>query len=70
MSDRGQAPHGPEVQAFVATAHRDDIIVGMRRKHYHPNGIGRGPVGTIGVIVIGLAARPACDGAPQVIKHP
>ena len=53
-----QSPHG--------AAHRHHRVIGMRAEHQHTLGVGDGSLGTMGVIGIGLAARPTCDG---VLHH-
>ena len=55
-------------EADERTAHRDDVIVGVRREDHHAFGEGLRRYGTRRVVGIGFAARPARDGVLQVVE--
>ena len=55
-------------QTTDGSSHRDDIVVGMRSKDSHTLGIGKSSFGTLGVVGIGLSARPTGDGVLKSIK--
>lgn len=55
-------------QTTDGAAHRDDVIVGMRREDEAALGEGQGSFGALGVVGIGLAARPAGDGMLQEVE--
>ena len=49
-------------QSPDGTAHRDDGIVRIRAEDEHPLGVGFFALGAIGVISVGFATGPTCDG--------
>ena len=55
-------------EADERAAHRDHVVVGMRREDDHPFGEGRRRHGTRRVVGVGLAARPARDGVLEVVE--
>ena len=55
-------------QAGKRAAHRDDIVVGVRRENKHVLGVGIGSLGTVGIVGIGLSAGPTRDGMLQVVE--
>ena len=56
-------------QASYGAAHRDDVVVRMRREHDHTLGVGLGTLRAVGVVHSGLASRPSCDGVLQFVEH-
>ena len=55
-------------EADERAAHRDHVVVGMRREDDHPFGEGRRRYGARRVVGVGLAARPARDGVLEVVE--
>ena len=56
-------------EAADGATHRDDVVIGMRREHYHALLCRHGTFRAIGVISVGLAAGPSCDGVLQVVEY-
>ena len=55
-------------KAVQGSAHRDDVVVGVRRKDDNPLRKGHCTFRTVGVVVIGLAAWPSGNRMLQVIE--
>ena len=56
-------------QTADSTAHRDDVIIRVRREYNDTFGIRFSTFGTIGVVCVRLAARPTGDGMLQVVEN-
>ena len=50
-------------------SHRHHDVVGVGAEDEHTLGVGLFTLGTIGVVGIGLAARPTCDGVLQIVEN-
>ena len=55
-------------ESLNGASHGDDIIVGMGREHHHALGKRLGALRAIGVVGVGLSARPSRDGMLQVVE--
>ena len=56
-------------QSSDGASHGDDIIVRMRREHYHSLWIRFCALRTGTVVDIGFSSRPSRDGVLQFVKH-
>ena len=56
-------------EAADGATHRDDVVIGMRREHYHALLCRHGTFRAIGVVGVGFATRPSCDGVLQVVEY-
>ena len=55
-------------QTLEGTAHRDDVVIGVRREHDHALGIRLAALWTEGIVGVRLAAGPAGDGVLKVVE--
>ena len=56
-------------ETLQRAAHRDYVVVWVRAEHNHTLWIWFGALRTVGVVCVGLAAWPSCDGVLDVVKH-
>ena len=56
-------------QALNGAAHRNNVIIGMRREHHNTLRIGLRTLWAIGVVGIRFSTRPARDGVLQVVEY-
>ncbi len=56
-------------QTTDGTSHRDNVVIGMRREYNDPFRIRFCAFGTISIVCIRFAARPAGNGMLQIVEY-